>query len=88
MRISNNEDDSRMISRDLDVLLKCSDYRIVKCFGCLMMNNEVWVFMELMSSCFDKILKKYKSPLPEEIIGKVAVAVSKHFSSSSNFYHF
>ena len=32
--------------------------------------------MELMSTCLDKLLKKLKAPLPERILGKVAVAVS------------
>lgn len=76
MDITSDEKVSKSISRDLDVLLKCSFPSIVKCYGCLIANNQVWIFMELMSSCFDKILKKIKQPLPEEIIGKVALSVS------------
>ena len=33
--------------------------------------------MELMATCFDKLLKKLKRPIPEEICGKVAVATVK-----------
>ena len=32
--------------------------------------------MELMSTCLEKLLKKYHAPIPEEILGKVAAAVS------------
>ena len=32
--------------------------------------------MELMATCLDKLLKKLKAPVPEKILGKVAVAVS------------
>ena len=30
--------------------------------------------MELMATCFDKLLKLLKNPVPEKICGKVAVA--------------
>jgi hypothetical protein len=32
--------------------------------------------MELMSTCLDKLLKRSGMPIPEKIIGKMAVAVS------------
>ena len=32
--------------------------------------------MELMATCLDKLLKKTKRPIPERILGKMAVAVS------------
>ena len=32
--------------------------------------------MELMSTCLDKLLKKTGMPIPEKILGKMAVAVS------------
>ena len=38
--------------------------------------NEVWVFMERMSTCLDRLLKSISGPVPEEIVCKVAVAVS------------
>lgn len=34
--------------------------------------------MELMDTCLDKLIKKLKQGLPENIIGKVAVAVSHY----------
>ena len=33
--------------------------------------------MELMATCFDKLLKQLKQPIPEAICGKVAVATLK-----------
>ena len=36
------------------------------------------MFMELMDTCLGKLLKKMKpNPFPEEVIGKVVVAVVK-----------
>ena len=32
--------------------------------------------MELMSTCLDKLLKRTSMPIPEKILGKMAVAVS------------
>jgi mitogen-activated protein kinase kinase 7 len=32
--------------------------------------------MELMSTCLEKLLKRSGEPIPERILGKVAVAVS------------
>ena len=37
--------------------------------------------MELMATCLDKLLKKTKRPIPEKILGKMAVAVSTSFLS-------
>ena len=40
------------------------------------LQSEVWICMELMATCLDKLLKKTKRPIPERILGKMAVAVS------------
>lgn len=32
--------------------------------------------MELMTTCLDKLIKRLKGPIPEYILGKMAVAVS------------
>jgi len=32
--------------------------------------------MELMETCFDKLKKRIKGPMPENILGKLSVAVS------------
>ena len=43
--------------------------------------------MELMSTCLEKLLKRVRQPIPERILGKVAVAVSMScsFYSHSDF---
>lgn len=78
MRRSGNEDDTKRIATDLDVLLKCCNCdHIVQCYGYMIKDTEVWIFMELMASCFEKLLKRIQAPFPEEILGKVAVATVK-----------
>jgi mitogen-activated protein kinase kinase 7 len=62
---------------DLDILLACHDCpNIVQCYGYFIKDTEVWICMELMTTCFDKLLKKFKRPIPEPILGKISVAVS------------
>lgn len=39
--------------------------------------SEVWICMELMATCLDKLLKRTRRPIPEKILGKIVVAVSK-----------
>ena len=63
---------------DLDVVLKSNDCeQIVLCLGCFITESDVWICMELMATCFDKLLKQLKQPIPEPICGKVAVATVK-----------
>lgn len=75
MRRTGNSDENKRIIMDLDVVLKSNDCReIVLCLGCFITESDVWICMELMATCFDKLLKQYKRPIPEQICGKVAVA--------------
>lgn len=61
---------------DIDVVLKSHDCPyIVKCMGCFITECDVWICMELMKSCFDKLLKRLNEPLPEPIMGMITVAV-------------
>lgn len=83
MRRSGNEEESKRIAMDLDVLLKCSSCKyIVQCYGYLITESEVWICMERMTTCFEKLLKKMNSSggtkrgVPQDVLGKVAVAVS------------
>jgi len=72
---------------DLEVVLKSHDCPyIVKCLGCIITDSEVWICMELMASCMDKLLKTLKTPLPEQILGKVVVATVKalHYLKESH----
>ena len=57
-------------------------------FFCL--QSDVWIAMELMNTCLDKLMKRLKQPIPEKILGKVSCAVSNcflkiiHFSLTEN----
>jgi mitogen-activated protein kinase kinase 7 len=75
MRISGVAEENKRIIMDLDVVLKshdCAD--IVKCMGYFISEGDVWICMELMSMCFDKLAKLIKSPIPEDILGKMTVS--------------
>ena len=63
---------------DLEVVLKSHDCPyIVQCLGCFVTEADVWICMELMATCFDKLLKRLRQPIIEPIIGKIAVATVK-----------
>lgn len=47
----------------------------------------MWICMELMGTCLEKLMKRLKEPIPECILGKVAVAVRK-FASFFSVGHF
>ncbi|XP_076251349.1 dual specificity mitogen-activated protein kinase kinase 7-like [Rhynchophorus ferrugineus] len=74
MRRSGNSDEAKRIIMDIEVVLKSDCTCIVKCLGCFITESEVWICMELMDTCFDKLLKKLKQPVPENVLGKVSVA--------------
>lgn len=62
---------------DLDVVFKSLDCPyIVRYLGCFITETDVWICMELMATCFDRLLKKLQTAIPEDILGKVALAVS------------
>lgn len=74
MRRSGNSDETKRIIMDIEVVLKSDCKYIVKCLGCFITESEVWICMELMDTCFDKLLKRLKEPVPEDVLGKVSVA--------------
>ncbi|XP_063633405.1 dual specificity mitogen-activated protein kinase kinase 7-like isoform X2 [Cydia splendana] len=75
MRRSGNSEETKRILMDLDVVLGSHDCQyIVRCLGCFVTDADVWICMELMASCFDKLLKRLGAPIPEAILGKVTVA--------------
>lgn len=78
MRRTGNVEENKRIIMDIDVILKSHDCPyIAKCLGCFITEADVWICMELMATCFDKLMKKSHQPVPEPILGKVTVAVSK-----------
>ncbi|CAN7941314.1 unnamed protein product [Ixodes hexagonus] len=77
MRRSGNREENKRITMDLEVVLRCQDCpHIVQCLGYLMTEGEVWICMELMCTCLDKLLRRLRPrPLPEDILGKTALGV-------------
>ena len=79
MRRTGNSDETKRILMDLDVVLKSIDCRhIVVCLGCFITASDVWICMELMSTCFDKLLKHLKQPIPEQARTLTCVAPARH----------
>lgn len=76
MRRTGNIEENNRIIMDIDVVLKSHDCPyIVQCLGYFITECDVWVCMELMKTCFDKLLKRLTQPVPESIMGKITVAV-------------
>eukprot|EP00800_Vazella_pourtalesii_P004656 TRINITY_DN15390_c0_g1_i1.p1 TRINITY_DN15390_c0_g1~~TRINITY_DN15390_c0_g1_i1.p1 ORF type:complete len:450 (+),score=26.91 TRINITY_DN15390_c0_g1_i1:118-1467(+) len=66
-------EEQKRILMDLKTMsIQKSEY-IVFYYGSLIVKDTVWLYMELMDTCLDKVLKKYGA-LPEEIVGKIVVA--------------
>ncbi|RVE55190.1 hypothetical protein evm_000088 [Chilo suppressalis] len=81
MRRSGNSEETKRILMDLDVVVRSHGCPyIVRCLGCFVTDSDVWICMELMASCFDKLLKRVGAPIPEAILGKVTVATVKALS--------
>ncbi|XP_003424065.1 dual specificity mitogen-activated protein kinase kinase 7 isoform X2 [Nasonia vitripennis] len=81
MRRSGNTDENKRIIMDLDVVLKSHDCPyIVQCLGCFITESDVWICMELMVTCLDKLLKRSRQAIPEDFLGKVTVATVKALS--------
>lgn len=87
MRRSGNSDENKRIIMDLDVVFKSLDCPyIVRYLGCFITESDVWICMELMATCFDRLLKKLQIAIPEDILGKVTFAVGQNFAEII-FYH-
>ncbi|CAF0721183.1 unnamed protein product [Adineta ricciae] len=73
-RTASDEENKRIIM-DLDVIIKSYDFPfIVRCIGYFINSTDVWICMELMASCFDKLLKLIQQPIPELVLGKLTFA--------------
>ncbi|OWK12154.1 hypothetical protein Celaphus_00003241 [Cervus elaphus hippelaphus] len=78
MRRSGNKEENKRILMDLDVVLKSHDCPyIVQCFGTFITNTDVFIAMELMGTCAEKLKKRMQGPMPERILGKMTVAIVK-----------
>lgn len=43
---------------------------------CVCVQTDVFIAMELMGTCAEKLKKRIQGPIPERILGKMTVAVS------------
>lgn len=43
---------------------------------CVLVQTDVFIAMELMGTCAEKLKKRIQGPIPERILGKMTVAVS------------
>ncbi|XP_039263192.2 dual specificity mitogen-activated protein kinase kinase 4-like [Styela clava] len=79
IRSTVEEKEQRQLLMDLDVVMRSNDCPyIVQFYGALFWEGDCWICMELMSTSLDKfyrfVYKRLNSVIPEEILGKIAVA--------------
>ena len=74
MRRTLNDEENKRIYMDLQVVLQCECDNIVRCYGYFIQDSEVWICTELMTTCFDKLLRSRKKPLPEKFLGAIAAS--------------
>lgn len=72
-----SEEEQKRVLMDLSVMISHDCPYIVESYGAVITHDDVYICMELMSTCLDKVLKRFRQPFPEVIVGKVAVAVVK-----------
>lgn len=77
MRRTFNDEENKRIYMDLQVVLECKSDYIVRCCGYFIKEAEVWICMELMTTCFDKLLLARQMPLPERFLGAIAASAVK-----------
>ncbi|XP_031568016.1 dual specificity mitogen-activated protein kinase kinase 4-like [Actinia tenebrosa] len=82
IRSTVDQKDQKQLLMDLDVVMRSSKCPlIVKFYGALFTEGDAWICMELMEISFDKcyrIVYGYlHQTIPEDILGKVALAVVK-----------
>lgn len=78
MRRTLNDEENKRIYMDLQVVLQCECDNIVRCCGYFIKESEVWICMELMTTCFDKLLRsRERRPLPERFLGAIAASAVK-----------
>ncbi|KAH7727928.1 CBN-MEK-1 protein [Aphelenchoides avenae] len=76
MKRTNNQEETKRIFMDLEVIRKSNDCPyIVKCYGFIITMDHLYICMELMATCLEKLLFKLQSGFPEEIIGKMTLSV-------------
>lgn len=60
----------------LAMVEKMSSFDTLIDFYAIYLQSDVYICMELMTTCLDKLMKKLQGPIPEEVLGKISVSVS------------
>uniref|UniRef100_A0A8C6YHK8 mitogen-activated protein kinase kinase n=1 Tax=Nothoprocta perdicaria TaxID=30464 RepID=A0A8C6YHK8_NOTPE len=89
IRATVNTQEQKRLLMDLDISMRTVDcFYTVTFYGALFREGDVWICMELMDTSLDKFYKKVlekKKTIPEDILGKMAVSVTKNLMSSLMF---
>merc|ERR1712130_22648 len=73
---SDDPDEMKRLRMDLGVMMKSRTRPyIVRYLGAVQSDASVWIVMELMLCCFEKILKTLRMPLPVPVLGSLTVSV-------------
>uniref|UniRef100_A0A914CMI3 Protein kinase domain-containing protein n=1 Tax=Acrobeloides nanus TaxID=290746 RepID=A0A914CMI3_9BILA len=76
--ITDDEEEVRRVNMDLDVIRRSNDCEyIVKFHGYLITYGNLYICMELMATCLEKLIKRLNTGFPIAVIGKIAVSVIK-----------
>jgi len=73
---SDDPDEMKRLRMDLGVMMKSRTCPyIVRYLGAVQSDASVWIVMELMLGCFEKILKNLRLPIPVPVLGSLTVSV-------------
>ncbi|TKS92014.1 Dual specificity mitogen-activated protein kinase kinase 6 [Collichthys lucidus] len=94
IRATVNTLEQKRLLMDLDISMRTVDcFFTVTFYGALFREGDVWICMELMDTSLDKFYKKViekGKTIPEDILGKIAVAIVKaleHLHSKLSVIH-
>lgn len=74
---NSREEEQKRVLMDLSVMVSHDCPYIVESYGAIITRTDVHICMEVMSTCLEKLQKRFHQRFPERIIGKVAVVVVK-----------
>lgn len=79
MKRTDNKEETKRIFMDLDVIRKSNACPfIVQCYGYIITEDHLKIYMELMATCAEKLLRERNDAgFPEEIIGKITLSVTQ-----------
>ena len=87
LRRTSKDEESRRTYTDLDVVRKCVCPEIVKFYGFFMTSSDLWICMELMATCFDKLIRKAVKYIPETVLGVLSVSTIRALKYLKDRHH-